>query len=142
MIQKLSCTVLLLNVLKCDSCVCMFPAAEEVETLSSCTRSSCRHANEEADIDLTQPAQEVGFICHQFSSELKRKLKVLVISLFSLNRPWLNTSSINHFRIHVLIKPAAHLKAFNECLLAFSNNLSCVLVRIAAGGWIFTANSL
>ncbi|XP_067226595.1 synaptonemal complex protein 2-like [Chanodichthys erythropterus] len=50
-------------------------STEEVETLSSCTRSSCRHASVEADIDLTQPAQEVGFICHQFSSELKRKLK-------------------------------------------------------------------
>lgn len=50
-------------------------STEEVETLSSCTRSSYRHASVEADIDLTQPAQEVGFICHQFSSELKRKLK-------------------------------------------------------------------
>lgn len=39
-------------------------------------------------------------------------------------------------------KPAAYLKAFNECLLTFSNNLSCVLVRIAAGRWIFTPNSL
>ncbi|XP_058619989.1 synaptonemal complex protein 2-like isoform X2 [Onychostoma macrolepis] len=50
-------------------------STEEVETLSSCTRSSCRHASVEADIDLTQPAQQVGFICHQFSSELKRKIK-------------------------------------------------------------------
>ncbi|XP_051735390.1 synaptonemal complex protein 2-like isoform X2 [Ctenopharyngodon idella] len=50
-------------------------STEEVETLSSCTRSSCRHASVEAEIDLTQPAQEVGFICHQFSSDLKRKLK-------------------------------------------------------------------
>ncbi|XP_039507811.1 synaptonemal complex protein 2-like [Pimephales promelas] len=48
---------------------------EEVETLSSCTRSSCRRDSVEGDIDLTQPAQEVGFICHQFSSEIKRKLK-------------------------------------------------------------------
>jgi len=65
--------------------VCVFPAVEEVETLSSCTRSSCRRDSVEGDIDLTQPAQEVGFICHQFSSEIKRKLKVLFISLFSLN---------------------------------------------------------
>ncbi|KTG32330.1 hypothetical protein cypCar_00004932 [Cyprinus carpio] len=50
-------------------------STEEVETLSSCTRSSCRHASVEADIDLTQPAQQVGLICHQFSSELKRKIK-------------------------------------------------------------------
>ncbi|XP_026055194.1 synaptonemal complex protein 2 isoform X1 [Carassius auratus] len=50
-------------------------STEEVETLSSCTRSSCRHASVEGDIDLTQPAQQVGFICHQFSSELKRKIK-------------------------------------------------------------------
>ncbi|XP_050953364.1 synaptonemal complex protein 2 isoform X2 [Labeo rohita] len=50
-------------------------STEEVETLSSCTRSSCRHASVEADIDLTQPAQQVGFICHQFSSEFKRKIK-------------------------------------------------------------------
>uniref|UniRef100_A0A8C2JCY7 Synaptonemal complex protein 2 n=1 Tax=Cyprinus carpio TaxID=7962 RepID=A0A8C2JCY7_CYPCA len=50
-------------------------STEEVETLSSCTRSSCRHASVEADIDVTQPAQQVGFICHQFSSEFKRKIK-------------------------------------------------------------------
>ncbi|XP_077070162.1 synaptonemal complex protein 2 isoform X2 [Siphateles boraxobius] len=50
-------------------------STEEVETLSSCTRSSCRHDSVEADIDLTQPAQEMGLICHQFSSEIKRKLK-------------------------------------------------------------------
>ncbi|XP_043081443.1 synaptonemal complex protein 2-like [Puntigrus tetrazona] len=45
-----------------------------METLSSCTRSSYRHASEE-DTNPTQPAQQVGFICHQFSSELKRKIK-------------------------------------------------------------------
>lgn len=120
--------------------VCAFPAAEEVETLSSCTRSSCRHASVEAEIDLTQPAQEVGFICHQFSSDLKRKLKVH----FSLNQPWLNTpvpSNIQGF-MSSFAKLAANLKAFNECLLTFYNNLSCVLVRIAAGRWIFTPNSL
>ncbi|XP_073679736.1 uncharacterized protein sycp2 [Garra rufa] len=50
-------------------------STEEVETLSSCTRSSCRHTSVEADIDLTQPAQQVGLICHQFSSEFKRKIK-------------------------------------------------------------------
>lgn len=141
MIQKLSCIVVLLKLMKCD---CVFPAAEEVETLSSCTRSSCRHASVEADIDLTQPAEEVGFICHQFSSELKRKLKVLAFSLFSLNQPWLNTPAPSNFQgfMSSYAKPAAYLKAFSDCLLTFSNNLSCVLVRIAAGQWIFTPNSL
>lgn len=50
-------------------------STEEVETLSSCTRSSCRHVSVEADLDLTQPAQEMRFICHQFSSDLKSKIK-------------------------------------------------------------------
>ncbi|XP_051946825.1 synaptonemal complex protein 2 [Xyrauchen texanus] len=52
---------------------------EDVETVSSCMRSSHGQAIVETDIDLTQPEippiQEVGFICHQFSSELKRKIQ-------------------------------------------------------------------
>ncbi|XP_043081327.1 uncharacterized protein sycp2 [Puntigrus tetrazona] len=69
------CVCVFLKVLTNDSwvclCVCVCPP---VETLSSCTRSSYRHASEE-DTNPTQPAQQVGFICHQFSSELKRKIK-------------------------------------------------------------------
>lgn len=153
-IQKISCTVplssltvqvcVLLKVLMSDSwvCLCVFPPAEEVETLSSCTRSSCRHASVEADIELTQPAQQVGFICHQFSSEIKRKIKVLVISLFSLNQLWLNTPALIWGFTSLHAKPAAHPEAFSECVLAFSNNLSCAFVRIAAGQWIFTPGRL
>ncbi len=147
LIQKLSCTVplssltvqvcVLLKVLTSDSwvCQCVFLPAEEVERLSSCTKS--RHASVEADIELTQPAQQVGFVCHQFSSEIKRKIKVLVISL--LTKSALAKHASSYLRIH---KPASHPEAFSECALGFSNNLSCEFVRIAAGQWIFTPGRL
>ncbi|XP_016308690.1 uncharacterized protein LOC107663054 [Sinocyclocheilus anshuiensis] len=66
-------------------------STEEVETLSSCTKSSCRHASVEADIDVTQPAQQVGFICHQFSSEFKRKIKNLCRTMDLYTRQTLKT---------------------------------------------------
>ncbi|KAL1249718.1 hypothetical protein QQF64_020723 [Cirrhinus molitorella] len=76
---------------------------EEMETLSSCTRSSCRHANVEADIDLTPPAQQnrcktmdlysrqtlktlqqhmssVSVQVHQYSTQRLEKVKQVLLS--------------------------------------------------------------
>lgn len=50
-------------------------STEDVETVSSYMKSRCVQSVVEEDPELTQPGQEVGFICHQFSSELKRKIK-------------------------------------------------------------------
>ncbi|KAA0706854.1 Synaptonemal complex protein 2 [Triplophysa tibetana] len=50
-------------------------STEDVEAVSSYMKSRCVQSVVEEDSELTQPAQEVGFICHQFSSELKRKIK-------------------------------------------------------------------
>lgn len=63
--------------------ICTLPAAEDVETVSSYMKSRCVRSVVEEDPELTQPTQEVGFICHQFSSELKRKIKVLFVSFLS-----------------------------------------------------------
>lgn len=52
---------------------------EDVEVRSTVV-SSCWEASVEADLDLVQSkvssSQEMGYVCRQFSSELKRKFEV------------------------------------------------------------------
>lgn len=63
----------------CLSGLGMLLVTEDMEVRSTVV-SSCWEASVEADMDLVQSevstSQEMGYVCHQFSSELKRKFEV------------------------------------------------------------------
>lgn len=58
----------------------LFAVAGSVQmhsTVSASMLSSCNEAGGEAEMDPeVSNTQEMGYVCHQFSSELKRKFKV------------------------------------------------------------------
>lgn len=59
--------------------LCVLAVAEDMEVRSTVV-SSCWETSGETDVDLVQSevstSQEMSYVCHQFSSELKRKLEV------------------------------------------------------------------
>lgn len=63
----------------CLSGLGILVVTEDMEVRST-VMSSCLEASVETDMDLVQSemstSQEMGYVCHQFSSELKRKFEV------------------------------------------------------------------
>ncbi|XP_057219010.1 synaptonemal complex protein 2 isoform X2 [Triplophysa rosa] len=100
-------------------------STEDVETVSSYMKSRCVQSVVEEDPELTQPAQEVGFICHQFSSELKRKIKHRSRRVDLYTRQSLKTFQQHMFSVRVQVHQysSQKLEKVKQVLLGEIKNL-------------------
>ncbi|XP_056588545.1 synaptonemal complex protein 2-like isoform X2 [Triplophysa dalaica] len=100
-------------------------STEDVETVSSYMKSRCVQSVVEEDSELTQPAQEVGFICHQFSSELKRKIKHRSRRMDLYTRQSLKTFQQHMFSVRVQVHQysSQKLEKVKQVLLGEIKNL-------------------
>nr|XP_055043933.1 synaptonemal complex protein 2 isoform X3 [Misgurnus anguillicaudatus] len=77
---------------------------EDMETVPSRMKSKCRQTVVEEDAHQNQPAQEVGYICHQFTSELKRKIKIRSRKMDLYTRQSIKTFQQHMFSVRVKVQ--------------------------------------
>ncbi|XP_073669161.1 synaptonemal complex protein 2 [Paramisgurnus dabryanus] len=92
---------------------------EDMETVPSRIKSKCRQTFVEEDAHHNQPAQEVGYICHQFTSELKRKIKIRSRKMDRYTRQSIKTFQQHMFSVRVKVQQysAQKLEKVKQVLL-------------------------